>query len=237
MQIRKFAATAALSIAAIGVTAGTVHAAPAEAPGQTIGYHVDLTTTGATVTTDGGSLVDDNGVLEVRSDDGTVGGAAPLAVRVDDFTFPIAAQINGNTATLTPQYDLAHATYTPQDVDLPFQDSAPWKTPYDREVAAWTRLATTVGVGGVVGTATGAVAGAAIGCAAGAVATGLTVATITALFGGLGGAAVGCLAGASVVGFLGTVIGALVVTLPVAVGAIAQYFTTINAPFVPAGTK
>ncbi|MDX3101911.1 hypothetical protein ACIBO5_48905 [Nonomuraea angiospora] len=82
----------------------------------------------------------------IESNNGTTLAGPELSFRVDDFVFPIAAQIHDRTATLTPLSDLAHAVYRP--VDLPYQNTAPWKTtPYDRELATWARMTSTISVG------------------------------------------------------------------------------------------
>jgi len=46
-------------------------------------------------------------------------------------------------------------------------------------------------------------------------------------------AAVGCLGGILAIGALGTLAGQILVTAPVAIAALVQYFTTINQPFTP----
>ncbi len=70
---------------------------------------------------------------------------------------PIAADISDRTATLTPQLDMAKATYQP--VALPFEDKAPWKNEYDREQAAWSRMTSTISMGATIGTLVGGLGG------------------------------------------------------------------------------
>ncbi|WP_280267494.1 hypothetical protein [Nocardia wallacei] len=232
MLMRKFAATSALLIAALGVTAGTVNAAPAADEGV-VNYKATTTETHTVISTDGGSLVNENGVFKIKAANGTTLAGQELNFRVDDFVFPIAADISGNTATLTPQFDMAHATYKP--VALPFEESAPWKTPYDREQAAFNRMKDTISTGAAIGTLVGGIGGGAVGCILGGIA-GATVAsaTIVGLFGPfIPAAAVGCLGGIIAIGALGTLAGQLLITAPVAIAAAAQYFTTINQPFNP----
>ncbi|MBY8861191.1 hypothetical protein K7711_32270 [Nocardia sp. CA2R105] len=231
----RFAATAILISAALGVTAAPAGAAPA--PSGTVDYRATTNAHSTIISTDAGSMTADNGVFKIKAANGKVLAGTDLSFRVDDFVFPIAAQIHDRTATLTPQFDLAHATYKP--VDLPYQDSAPWKTPYDREQAAWNRMASTVGTGATVGTLVGGVAGGAVGCLLGGIA-GATVAaaTIVGLFGSfIPAAAVGCLGGILAVGALGTLAGQLLVTAPVTVMAAIQYFTTITAPMPTSPAK
>ncbi|MFE7721122.1 hypothetical protein ACFU44_18995 [Nocardia rhizosphaerihabitans] len=226
--MRKIVVPAMVSLAAMTVTAGTAHAEPAE---QAIGFTAHATETASIIEIEAGSLVVENGALHVRDGDGTVVAGAPLTFTVDDFQFPIAAEITGRTATLTPQLSMDKAVYKP--VALPFEDKAPWKSEYDREQAAWSRMTSTISLGAAVGTLVGGLGGAAVGCVLGGI-VGATVAaaTIVGLFGPfLPAAAVGCIGGILAVGALGTVAGQILVTAPVAIGAAIQYFTTINAPF------
>ncbi|WP_040817322.1 hypothetical protein [Nocardia jiangxiensis] len=237
MLMRKFAATSALVIAALGITAGTVNAAPATADKGAVDYKATTTKTATIIKTDAGSMDVENGVFKIKAASGKVLAGTPLNFRVDDFVFPIAANIADHTATLTPQFDMQHAVYKP--VDLPYQDSAPWKTPYDREQAAFNRMKDTISTGATIGTLVGGLSGGAVGCVLGGIA-GATVAAaaIVGLFGGfIPAAAVGCLGGIIAVGALGTLAGQLLVTAPVAIAAAAQYFTTINAPFTPSKSK
>ncbi|MGW2663156.1 hypothetical protein ACWCW7_19525 [Nocardia tengchongensis] len=228
MKMREFAGIAAVLIAATGVSAGTAYAGPAKTDDGTINYTSRITEAGSTVIrTDAGSLVVEDGALKVKAADGTTVAGTELKFRIDDFEFPIAAQISDRTATLTPQVDQSHAVYKP--VALPYEDQAPWKTQYDRELAAWNRLTSTISAGATIGTVVGGLGGAALGCVLGGVAFATATAPLATLFGV--GPLAGCLIGASTVGFLGTIAGQLFVTAPIAIAAAVQYFTTINQPF------
>ncbi|MFE3280705.1 hypothetical protein [Nocardia sp. NPDC059239] len=230
------------SIACAAVVAATllpaaIAAADPATDDTTVHYKATTTSTSTTIDTDTGSLADDNGVFTIKAIDGTVLAGAELSFRVDDFVFPIAADIHDHTAVLTPRFDVAHAVYKP--VALPYEDTAPWKTPYDREQAAWNRLTSTVSAGATIGTLVGGLAGGAVGCVLGGIA-GATVAavTIVGMFGPfIPGAAVGCLGGIVAVGALGTLAGQLLVTAPVAIIAAIQYFTTLNQPFPASPAK
>ncbi len=230
MLMRKFAATSALLIAALGVTAGAVNAAPAEA--EAINFSAHATDTQSIITTDSGSLVVEDNALKIKAANGATVAGTPLTFRVDEFEFPIAAEIAGNTATLTPQLDMDRAVYKP--VALPYEDKAPWKNEYDRELAAFNRLKDTIGMGATIGTLVGGLSGGALGCVLGGIAgAGVASATIVGLFGPfIPAAAVGCVAGVLAVGAIGTLVGQILITAPVAIGAAIQYFTTINQPFV-----
>ncbi|MQY17810.1 hypothetical protein NRB20_08770 [Nocardia sp. RB20] len=235
MKMRKFAVVAALVTTALGVTAGGANAAPQQSAPEAVNFKAWSTPTASVVQTDAGSMAVENGVFKIKAADGKTVAGTELKFRVDDFEFPIAANIANHTATLTPQFDMGHAVYKP--VDLPYQNTAPWKTPYDREQAAWNRMKDTISTGATVGTLVGGLTGGAIGCVLGGIA-GATVsaAAIVGLFGAfLPAAVIGCFGGIIAVGALGTLAGQLLVTAPVAIAAAVQYFQTINAPFVPAG--
>ncbi|WP_280248038.1 hypothetical protein [Nocardia abscessus] len=228
-------AVATLMGVAICLSTGTAGADPAV--DNTVSYIATGTDNGVVITTDAGSMHTHNGVFTIRNRSGATMAGTELSFRVDDFVFPIAAQIQGNQALLTPQLDLAHATYRP--AALPFDNQAPWKTPYEREQAAWNRLTSTILMGANLGTIVGGLGGAAVGCVLGGIA-GATVAAaaIVGLFGGfLPAAAIGCIGGVLAIGALGTVAGQLLVTAPIAIMAAVQYFTTINEPFQSPAVK
>ncbi|MDE1674943.1 hypothetical protein [Nocardia gipuzkoensis] len=185
---------------------------------------------------DSGSLSVEDGVFRIESADRKLLAGTELRFRVEDFVFPIDADISANTATLTPRLDPGLASYQP--VALPFEDQAGWRTPYEREQAAWARMASTIGLGISIGALVGGIGGAAVGCVLGGLA-GATVAaaTIVGLFGPfLPAAALGCLGGAMAAGALGTIAGQLLVSAPVALAAVTQYFATIYSP-MPASAK
>jgi hypothetical protein len=233
VKLNKAAVVAALVTTALGLSSG-VAGATSDGSGGVVDYRATTTKNSTIISTDAGSLDVHNGVFTIRAANGKTLAGTELSFRVDDFVFPIAADIAGHTATLTPQFDLRHAVYRP--VDLPYQNTAPWKTPYDREQAAWNRLRDTISTGAAIGTLVGGLGGGAVGCVLGGIA-GATVsaAAIVGLFGAFVPAAViGCLGGIIAVGALGTLAGQLLVTAPVAIAAAVQYFTTINAPFTPA---
>ncbi|WP_327141690.1 hypothetical protein [Nocardia sp. NBC_01327] len=234
MKINKVAASVVFMSSALGITAGTVQAAPA-ADAAAINYAATTSETNTVIRTDAGSLVVENDVFKIKAANGATVAGTELHFRVDEFVYPIAAEIHDRVATLTPQFDPAHAVYQP--VALPFEDKAPWKNEYEREQAAWNRMTSTASQGASMGTLVGGLGGAAIGCVIGALTLATVAGVLTAMFGALGGAAVGCIVGMSVVGFLGTLAGQLLITAPVTILAAVQYFTTINQPFNPAVAK
>ncbi|MFE3257948.1 hypothetical protein ACFXPS_00525 [Nocardia sp. NPDC059091] len=227
--MRKITTTATLVAAALSIAAGT-SSATTDSDAPEVKYTATPAESSTIITTDRGSLAVEDGVFEIKAANGAVLAGTELSFRVDDFVFPIKADIKDHTAILTPQFDTEHAAYTP--VALPYEDQAPWRTEYDREQAAWARMGSTIQLGAGIGTIVGSLGGAAVGCLLGGIA-GATVAAavIIGLFGAfLPAAAIGCIGGMMAVGALGTLAGTLLVTAPVAVMAAVQYFTTINQP-------
>lgn len=223
--MRKITTTCALLVTATCIATGSASAAP-DSDQKPVNYTATSTDTSTIVTTDSGSLVVEEGVFKVKAANGTVLAGTELSFRVDNFVFPIAADISDRTATLTPKFDTEHAVYKP--VALPYEDQAPWRTEYEREQAAWARLASTLTMGAGIGAMVGGIGGAAVGCVIG----GVTLAALTgplAMMFGVGPLA-GCLMGAAAVGFLGTVAGQVFITAPIMILAAIQYFTTINSP-------
>ncbi|MRH88009.1 hypothetical protein GFY24_11220 [Nocardia sp. SYP-A9097] len=224
MKLNTFIASTVIASSALGICAGN---AQAEAQDTAIDYTATTGETNTIIRTDAGSMVVENGVFKVKAANGVTVAGTELSFRVDEFVFPIAAEINDHVATLTPQLDLAHAAYQP--VALPFEQSAPWKSEYEREQAAWSRMTSTLSMGASVGTLVGGLGGAALGCVVGGITMATATAPLATMFGA--GPLAGCLMGAAAVGFLGTIAGQVFVTAPVAILAAAQYFTTINQPF------
>ncbi len=117
MKINKIALSVALVSSALVMTGGTAIAAPAEEAGA-INYTLTNSETNTVIRTDAGSLVVEDGVFKVKAANGTTVAGTELKFRVDEFEFPIAADISGRTATLTPQLDIDKAVYKP--VALPY---------------------------------------------------------------------------------------------------------------------
>ncbi|MGW4774431.1 hypothetical protein ACWEO2_41155 [Nocardia sp. NPDC004278] len=183
----------------------------------------------AVITVDTGTLIVDNGQFQIRAKSGQLLAGVPLEFTVDDIAFPIDAKIDGNTARLTPSLDTTRAHYKP--VALPFEDQAPWKTPYDRETAAWNRLSSTVIMAGGIGAIVGAVGSGTLGCLLGGAAGATLTSPLATLLGA--GPLAGCLIGAAAFAPIGVLAGAILVGAPVVVAAFVQYFSTVNAPFTP----
>ncbi|MBU3067300.1 hypothetical protein KO481_37990 [Nocardia sp. NEAU-G5] len=213
---------AALATATLTATAATATAEPdrpAATPQTGVNYAVTATDTAATITTDAGSLVTENGVFEIKAANGQVLAGIPLSFQFNGVEYPIQATIDGRTATLAP-------------VALPYQNEAPWRSRYDREQAAFQRASLQIGAAAAGGAAVGTAIGGVIGCVGGAVVGTVVTGILAALFGA--GPLAGCLAGIAIGAGVGAFAGALLITAPIAVASLIQYFTTVNEPFTPA---
>ncbi|MGW5138161.1 hypothetical protein ACWEPH_03700 [Nocardia beijingensis] len=228
-KIRKSAAALALALSATTVGAGAAQAAPDlsvdVAPG--VNYRAYHDGTAAVISIDSGSLIVENGNFQIRAASGEILAGVPLEFTYDDIAFPIEATVEGNTARLTPVVSMDRARYNP--VALPFEDSAPWKTPYDREVAAWTRMTSTISMASTISAVIGGVGSGVIGCLLGGVAGTALTGPLATLFGA--GPLAGCLIGGAALAPIGAIAGALMIGAPVAIAAFIQYSNTVNSPF------
>src|SRR6476646_5592177 len=105
MKTRKLAAVSAITIAALGLAAGTAYADPAPAPAAQESLNVQLAPsinytaynngTAAVITTDIGSLAVADGKFQIKAPDGTVVGGVPLLLGIDEFSVPVDAKVEG----------------------------------------------------------------------------------------------------------------------------------------------
>ncbi len=157
MRIRHIAATAVLSIGALGVAAGTAHAEPPAAAEvsvrgveQGLGYVMAPSDDGSSVVTtlDTGSfhLAPDAGSVALADPGGQVVAALPLTVQTFGQSTTLAAQISsdGRTLTLTPIGSPRSSDHIAQLVD-------------DGETQA--RKLHNAGIGALIGAGIGAVLG------------------------------------------------------------------------------
>lgn len=198
MKLRKLAAVATMTIAAMGITAGTSYAAPAEAAQDEINYEVKAEGNSVVTVIDAGAfqVSGDGKSVELQDGEGNAVVSLPLAIQLGDIQLPFEREISedGKTLTLTPVTDPAKATpVAPEDkvargltpVSLKLSDVASPEENLKAQQNFSSQLAIATAVGGLTGTI--------IGCIVGA------VATIPVL-------AVGCVPGAAVGGVLGTII-------------------------------
>ncbi|WP_278265972.1 hypothetical protein [Nocardia sp. AG03] len=223
-------ATAALTALTLCVGAGTGHAEPTP-PRTDVRYEVSRQGDAAVVTTDGTLRLVDGQLVITTAGDIPV-AALPLSYRMDDKVFPIAASIEGGTATLTPSRD--GGTPVAAATDLISQDTAVRQvaesfTPRDQTaLGMFTQRLT---IGSAVSAIIGAVLGGGIGCLVGG-AAGAAIASpvIVLLVPWVGATVAGCVLGAATLGAVGTMVGLITVGGPLAVFSAYQYFSTILAP-------
>ena len=220
MLIWKFAATSALAIAALSITAGTAYAAPGTTiqtdvlPG--VHYTASVVDNSVVIKTDAGSLTTVGTQFQVLDGQGKLMAGLPLTYHKDGKEWPIAAKVEGNKATLTPSVNPKTAVATP---DLkPVDATADFN-------AALSIASTQIGLAMAIGALVGTVIGATVGCVAGAV---LGAALVPPIF--LPGAAGGCLAGIGAGATIGIAVGTIVFGTPVAIVSAIQFYNTLYAP-------
>ncbi|MCT7292530.1 ammonium transporter [Rhodococcus sp. D-6] len=170
MKLKKLAAVATMTIAAMGITAGTSYAAPAAQ--DEINYESKIEGDSVVTVIDAGEfqVSGDGESVELQDNAGNTVLSLPLAIQLGDLQLPFERQISedGKTLTLTPVTDLSKATpVDPEDkvgasltpVALKLTDVA---SP-DENLKAQQNFASQLGiataVGGLAGTIIGAVVG------------------------------------------------------------------------------
>ncbi|MFC4604587.1 hypothetical protein [Rhodococcus kronopolitis] len=228
MKMTNPMAVAAMTIASVGIVAGTAYAAPAPAPAPAVGWNVTQDGDHVIVSTSAGSLSNENNRLVVKDANGVIVDSVPLALAVDGISHPVAAKIDGRTATLTADTNPAVATPVAlpvNDIGLPIKD-------IDLPAAVAgvkDNLTLTGAVGGFLGGATGLVGG----CLLGAVAAGVVSAPAAMLFGA--GPIAGCIGGALLLGSGASLVGTAVGGLGAMAANANPFITLLNAP--PAAKK
>ncbi|WKN59929.1 hypothetical protein R1X32_08805 (plasmid) [Rhodococcus opacus] len=229
MKIRKLAATAALTIGALGIVSGTAQAIPnrTDAPpnAQSIPQSVDWTVardgTDVVVRIASGSLAIENNRMIVRNDQGSVVESIPLTLAVDRLAHPVAARLVGDTAVLTANTDPAAATAVDRagalhDVDLPAAVGG-----------VQPSISLTSAIGGFLGAATGLVGGCVLGAVAGGVISAPAVMPLGA------GRVAGCVGGALLLGSGAGLAGTAIGGLGAAITNVPQFMQLLNQAPAP----
>ena len=231
MKIKKFTAMSTLVITALGIATGTASATPSGAtatPGSAqsstaqtpINYKVSRVATSALLTTDAGSLTATDNQLQILDRSGVVAATVPLTYVFQNHSFPIAAHVNGNTATLTPSTNLAQSAPV-KDEALPFLHQADLN-------AAMGATATNMTAATEIGAVVGAIIGGVGGCVGGAL---LGLGATAPLLGLLGaGPIAGCAIGALTLGPVGGLAGAVLIGGPALVATAFQFVQLLGEP-------
>ncbi|WP_328396005.1 hypothetical protein [Nocardia sp. NBC_00416] len=232
MMMKTFTAASVLVAATVGLTAGTAYAAPAAAPAPPPGttlqtdilpgihYTANVVDNSVVLRTDAGSLTTQGTQFQVLDGQGKLVAGLPLTYLKDGREWPIAARVEGNTATFTPSVDPADARpaamLSPVDIDdIGGVDPA----------AALSTAATQFGLATAVGTLIGSLVGGALGCVAGAV-IGAPLVVPTFFAGPIGL----CVAGAATGVTLGAAAGMIVIGIPVGIASAIQFHNSVNGP-------
>lgn len=238
-MITRLIAVTAFAITAVVTTSSIASAAPEPAvppPASTleteilpgIHYTANIVDTSVVLTTDAGSLTTQGNQFQVLDTTGKLVAGFPLTYYRDGKEWPIAAQIDGRRATLTPSTEPETATPL-EDAALPLQPTA-LDVQSPEFTAAIVNFGTEVALGVGIGSLIGTAIGAGIGCIAGGALVGTAVAVPTigtlAVPGFLGG----CLVTGAAAGAIGAVAGTIIVGGPVAVASALQFYNAINAP-------
>ncbi|MGN5236350.1 MULTISPECIES: ammonium transporter [unclassified Rhodococcus (in: high G+C Gram-positive bacteria)] len=199
MKLRKLAAVATMTIAAMGITAGTSYAAPAAQGEDKINYEVRGEDDSVVTVIDAGAfqVSGDGTSVELKDDDGNTVMSLPLAIQLGDLQLPFEREISedGKTLTLTPTTDLTQATpVAPEDkvatgitpVALKVTDVA---SP-EENLKAQQNFVSQLGVATAIGTVAGAIIGCIVGAIPGSIVPGA-------------GTILGCGAGAATGGTIG----------------------------------
>lgn len=117
MKFGKISATVFMAVAAVGITAGTAGAAPAQAQPAVsqqhqvsgtdhgIGYHAALSDNGKDIaaTVDSGKfeVVNDGAAVALKSDTGATVAQVPLTFNVSGHSIPVSEQISADSQSLT----------------------------------------------------------------------------------------------------------------------------------------
>ncbi|SUA44808.1 hypothetical protein [Nocardia africana] len=176
------------------------------------------------VTTDLGSLTTRDGELQVLDSQGTIVAGLPLAYQFDGKQFPIAAEVNGNTATLTPNTTPAAGTPLAMPAALPpgLLEHVDAQSDFDNNVSrAANQFGLATGAGALIGT----IVGGAGGCVAGAV---VGAALMTPIF--VPGWVGSCIAGAAAGVALGAAAGTVLLGVPVGIASAIQFFQLQTTP-------
>ncbi|MEU7138055.1 hypothetical protein ABZ942_01250 [Nocardia sp. NPDC046473] len=228
MRVKKFAAASTLVIAAVGITSGTAYAepaAPAPVPGSTvqtdilpgIHYTANVVDNSVVLKTEAGSLTTQGTQFQVLDNQGRLVAGMPLTYLKDGMEWPIAAQIDGNTATFTPSTNAAdaHPAAMLKPVDAKDVAGVDFNT-------ALSTAATQFGLATAIGTLVGTIVGGALGCVAGAI-IGAPLVVPTFFAGPIGL----CIAGAGVGIALGAAAGMILLGVPVGIASAVQFFSSV----------
>ncbi|MFJ9367100.1 hypothetical protein ACIRRA_22125 [Nocardia sp. NPDC101769] len=235
--MRKITAYTVAAAVTLGVVGCNAQDASADAPAATSaapGIHWDTKIDGASVVlkTDAGSLTTQDGQFQVRDNNGGLVTQFPLSWLDNAGAHPIAAQIDGNTATFTPNMDPAAVVPAPALPAPALRDVANQADQDAAFSAAVNQFGIVTSMGTMLGTLIGGVAGCAIGAAGGAIAGVVVMSVPTGIAGCVAGAAIGIPLGAAA----GLVLTGVPAAIAVGVGLAQRLTAPDSTPAASAAT-
>ncbi|MFE3445158.1 hypothetical protein ACFXNW_19180 [Nocardia sp. NPDC059180] len=238
MRMKSAAATAVIAAAAVAVTTATAGAAPQPAPpASEVRYEVTRNGDSAVVRIDGGKIEQIDSQLVVWDAADQPIAAIPLRYQIDDMAYPVAARIDGTTATLTPSRDggrRAEPVSQAQVITVEQAAEQVGELFVPRDAQALGVFAQRAAIGAAVSAVFGAVLGAGVGCLVGAAAGAAISSPLIALLLPFVGATIaGCVLGMATLGAVGSMAGVVLAGGPITLFSAIQYFSTILAPCPP----
>ncbi|MGW4354920.1 hypothetical protein ACWELJ_22830 [Nocardia sp. NPDC004582] len=221
--MRSAAVVAAMVVAALGSTAGTVLAAPASTSpefqfqGTVVGQSVE-------VKVDAGALAIDDGHVLFRDSRGATVASLPLAYRKDGATLPITAQLDGTKVTLTPATDPAAV----RPVNAQTRNELDQLAHPDGFAGSLGTFSQEVMTATAVGVLLGSAIGLAVGCIGGGIVGGVTGGVVSIGVLALPGAIGGCLVTGAALAAIGAVVGTVAIGIPVLAAAAAQFWNSTH---------
>ncbi|MFJ4650745.1 hypothetical protein ACIP5Y_05635 [Nocardia sp. NPDC088792] len=176
-------------------------------------YQATIADKSVIVTLDAGSLSVVDGSLQVAAPGGQLVATFPASYQRDHLNYPVATEIRGRTAILTPSVDSSAATPSVQS-SIPLHDIGfdPRSLEFDIAVNRFfAQSSLGVAIGGLIGT----IIGATVGCIAGGAAVGAAAAVPTVGTLAIPGFLGGCVVTGAALGAIGAVAGTVLVGGPV----------------------
>jgi hypothetical protein len=218
VMFRKGAAVAAMAISALCISAGTATADPTQETPD-VHFQANVVDRSVVLTMDAGALAVGDGHLQFIDRSGTSVATLPLTYVHGGSAMPIAAQLDGDTVTLTPSIDPADArpisAATAQEIDA---------LSHPNYNAALGNFSMSMMAAATVGSLLGSAIGGGIGCVAGGIVGGATGGVVSIGLLAVPAAIGGCLITGAALAGMGAVAGTVIVGVPALIAAGIQFW-------------
>lgn len=217
-MFRKGAAVAAMAISALCISAGTATADPTQETPD-VHFQANVVDRSVVLTVDAGALTVSDDHLQFIDRSGTSVATLPLTYVHGGSAMPIAAQLDGDTVTLTPSADPADArpisAATAQEIDA---------LSHPNYNAALGNFSMSMMAAATVGSLLGSAIGGGIGCVAGGIVGGATGGVVSIGLLAVPAAIGGCLITGAALAGMGAVAGTVIVGVPALIAAGIQFW-------------